>query len=296
MDLLASYKKFAYRLFEPVVEKHIAYFESIKPDLQKSNIDMSVREYVSISLLSTLLIFVVELPLITFILSFVEGFTFLAQLLLSITLSSALAAGFFAIFFFYPSLVVSKRKRDIDYALPFATLYLATTSGSNAPPQTMFRVLAEFGEFGEVSKEAAKIVRNIDVFGMDVVEAVRKTIEKSPSEDFKELMWGMITTITTGGNITLYLHERAKAYMQDYRRRLENFSDRLSTMLEIYLTLIIVGSIFFIVLTSIMSAFGIGGGLIELIVVLQFAVIFVGLPGISLGFIYILKQFSPKRS
>ena len=295
-DLLTVYKQYAYRLFSPIVERYITYFESLKPDLQKANLDTSVREWVSISLMSTLLIFVVELPLITFILSFAGGFTFATRLLLSITISVALAGGIFALFFFYPSLVVARRKRDIDYALPFATLYMATTSGSNAPPQTMFRVISEFGEFGEVSREAAKIVRNMDVFGMDVVEAIRKTIEKSPSEDFKELMWGMITTITTGGNMTSYLHERAKTYMQDYRRRLDEFSERLSTMLEIYLTLIIVGSIFFIVLTSIMSAFGIGGGLIELIVVLQFVVIFVGLPFVSLGFIYVLKSFSPKRS
>ncbi|QQG39790.1 MAG: type II secretion system F family protein [Candidatus Aenigmatarchaeota archaeon] len=296
MDVLTSYKKLAYGFFGPLIESHIANFESLKPDLQKANIDMSVREYVSVALMSTLLLFVVELPLIAFIFSFISGFTLMAQILFSITVAVALSGAIFALFFFYPSMVVSRRKRDIDYTLPFATLYMATTAGSNAPPQTMFRVLAEFGEFGEVSREASKIVRNMDVFGMDLVEAIRRTIEKSPSDDFKELMWGMITTITTGGNMAQYLHERAKAYMQDYRRRLDEFSDRLSTMLEIYLTLIIVGSIFFIVLTAIMSAFGVGGGLIELIVVLQFLVIFVGLPLISLGFIYVLKGVSPKRA
>lgn len=295
MDLLTRYKKFAYRFFGPLVEKQMVHFESLKPDLQKANLDVSIREWVSLSLMSTLVIFVIELPLIAFILSFVTDLELLTHIMLSLTISAALSLGIFAFFFFYPSTVAARRKRDIDYALPFATLYMATTAGSNAPPQTMFRVISEFGEFGEISREAAKIVRNMDVFGMDVVQAIRKTIEKSPSEDFKELMWGMITTITTGGNIAEYLHERAKTYMQDYRRRLDEFSDRLSTMLEIYLTLIIVGSIFFIVLTSIMSAFGIGGGLIELIVVLQFLVIFVGLPLISLGFIYVLKTFSPKR-
>jgi hypothetical protein len=58
---------------------------------------------------------------------------------------------------------------------------------------------------------------------------------------------------------------------------------------EIYLTLIIVGSIFFMVLSTIMSAISASGS----IVILQFLIVFAFLPVISIGFVYMLKGASP---
>jgi hypothetical protein len=58
---------------------------------------------------------------------------------------------------------------------------------------------------------------------------------------------------------------------------------------EMYLTLIITGSIFFIVLSSIIASISAGLGTI----VIQSMIVFLLLPMISIGFIFLIKAADP---
>ncbi|MCD6477808.1 MAG: type II secretion system F family protein [Candidatus Aenigmarchaeota archaeon] len=294
-DLVEWYKNFSYKMFSSWIEKYLPYFESLKPDLKKANIKISLREYLSIAFMTSIMVFVMEFPFVFLITLFIPGFSVLMGFIFSFSLSMVFSVGIFFFFYIYPSMMVKERKRNIDFTLPFATLYLATISGGNVPPKSIFKILSRFKDYGEISREAKEITENIELFGMDITEALRKAAEKSPSEDFKELLWGISTTISSGGNLSMYLHEKANSFMQDYRRRMSEYSQAMSTMLEVYITLIIVGSIFFIVMSSMMSAFGLGANLVNIIVISQFLVIFIGLPLISTLFIIFLKKISPLK-
>ena len=77
--------------------------------------------------------------------------------------------------------------------------------------------------------------------------------------------------------------------MADYRRRIRKYSQDLSLYVEMYLTLIITGSIFFIVLSSIISTISAGLGTI----MVQTFVVFALLPLLSIAFIILVKSTSP---
>lgn len=62
-------------------------------------------------------------------------------------------------------------------------------------------------------------------------------------------------------------------------------------LIEVYLTVVLIGSIFFIIMTALMSI--IGGGSNLLMIFLQFLVVFVILPFVSIGFILLVKSISP---
>jgi flagellar protein FlaJ len=209
----------------------------------------------------------------------------------SFSITIVFSVGIFFFFYMYPSLSASGRKKSIDFALPFATLYMATVSGGNAPPKAMFKILSKFMEYGEITKDAKEITRNVEIFGMGINEAIRRSADKSPSEEFKELLWGIDTTLSTGGNLSEYLHGKARAFIQNYKRMMREYAKRVSVLLEVYVTLIVVGSIFFVVVSSLMSAFG--TGMMDTIIIAQFFLIFLGLPVISIVFIIILKYMSP---
>jgi len=292
-DFLEWYKKTSYNIFSNIIEKETIYFESLKPDLKKANIKLSLREYLSIGLMTTILSFIFGFILTFLIVLMIHGFSLLVKILLTFSISMVITLSTFLFFYMYPSIVVNRRRANIDFTLPFATLYLATISGSNAPVNTLFKVLADFKDYGEISREAHEINKNIEVFGMSTTEALKRASEKSPSEEFKELLWGINTTLSSGGNLSRYLHEKSIEFMQDYRRKMSEYSRNMSTLLEVYVTIIIVGSIFFIVISSLMSAFGLGTSFVELIIISQFLVIFIGLPMVSLGFIFLLKKISP---
>lgn len=291
MDTWEKLKKLSFRFFGRHLEKYVSYFDSIKSDLQKSNLGLSLSEYVYISFFVLLLVFLIEFPLIVVITSIIFKEAAIA-FLFSFTITVLILLGVFFMFYTYPSMIAGARKKNIDSALPFATTYMATIASSGAPPSTMFKVLAQFEEYGEIAKESEKINRDIEAFGMDLVGSIRKTASRTPSTEFKELLWGLDTVLTTGGDLSDYLHEKSKAFMQEYRRSLEKYSKTLSLFIEIYLTIILVGSIFFIIMSSLMSVFG-AGELNLLLSFSQFLVVFFVLPFVSIGFVILVRTISP---
>ncbi len=285
-----SLKDPSFKLFGKSLEPYVDNFSSIKPDLEMSNIPLSLVEYVYVIMFVPLIIFAVEFPMLAFIVAVLTQ-NMLVSFLLSFTITIFISLVAFFVFYSYPSMIASKRKKDIDGALPFATTYLATVAGSRAPPITMFKVLSEFYEYGEIAKEARKIYRDVTIFGMDLMAAMRKTASRTPSAQLKELLWGMSNVMSTGSDMSAFLREKSKGFMQEYRRSLERFSEKLSMFIEIYLTVLILGSIFFVILSSIMSIFNSEMGL--MLSFLQFMIIFLVMPAVSAGFMVALKSISP---
>jgi len=286
-----TFKDMSFKFFGRNLEPFVGYFESIKYDLLKANMGFSLTEYVYTMFFTLLLLFAVEFPVIVVIVAIIMRDAAVA-FLFSFTITTVILLLVFFLFYTFPSMSSGKRKKSIDAALPFGTTYLATIASSGAPPIAMFKILSQFKEYGELSTETGKIYRDVEAFGMDLVSAVRKTAARSPSEELKELLWGLDTVLTSGGNVGNFLHEKSRAFISEYRRRLEQYSRTLALLIEVYLTIVLVGSIFFIIMTALMSILGGGDTGISMIFI-QFLVIFIALPFASIGFIGLLKAISP---
>jgi len=291
MDIWKTLRDLSFKFFKHSLDPFVDLFESIKPDLLKADMGLTLVEYVYVMFFSILIFFIIEFPLVTIITSIILQDIIIA-ILFSFTLNIVIVLIVFFIFYTYPSITAGKRKKDIESALPFATTYMATVANSGAPTVTMFKVISQFEEYGEVSKEVEKIYRDVEVFGMDLVGAIRKTANRTPSEELKELLWGLDTVLTSGGNISDFLHEKSRLFIAEYGRKLQQYSRTLSILIEIYLTLILVGSVFFIIITALMSILG-GGGMGSYLSFIQFLVIFIVLPFVSVGFIFLIKSIAP---
>ena len=125
--------------------------------------------------------------------------------------------------------------------------------------------------------------------GQDVQVALERAAERTPSTDFKDLLWSMTTTIVRGGDMKALLQAKSNLLMDAYRRKMDEYTNDLSMYVEIYITLIIVGSIFSIVMLTIMGA--ISG--FESLKAIQQILVFVFLPVASIAFIVLLKLTSP---
>jgi len=167
---------------------------------------------------------------------------------------------------------------------------LSTIFSSNVSPAEAFRIFSKFGEFKEVGKEMRRLVSDIDLFGIDVHTALERASERTPSKRLQEIFWGLLTTLRTGANVPSFLREKSRSLIEEYRRQVLEFSKTLSLYIEIYLTAIIIGTIFFTVLTSVMSGI-IGGG--SGLIASQFLMIFIGLPAITAIFIYLIRSSYP---
>ncbi len=290
MNLWEKTKVWAFKFFGNSLDPLVEYFESMKPDLEKSGLGLSLREYVYIMFFSMFMVFIVEFPALILLLAIFLSLNFAFFLSLTITLVLVLVLFFF--FYTYPALLTGKRAKEIEAALPFVSIYLSSLTASGVPPVAMFKLLANFKEYKELAREAAKIHQDVEYFGMNLEQAIRKAAMRTPSKEFKEMLLGLLTVLSSGTDLSKFFMEKAKAFMSEYRRKLENYSKILAIFTEMYLTMITVGSIFFIILTVVMSLFS-GESFGSTILLIQFFVVFFILPGITLGFIFLCRMLAP---
>ena len=286
---MGFYTKLAMRLFRNPSEAAIPYFSEIKANLKKSRLKISIQEYVSMAMLTSFLIFLFELPLLSFILAiFIKSF--LLSFITSFTISIFLTVMFFFVFINYPRVIMKEKSKNLDNSLPFASLYLSTVAGSKLPLHKTLEIFSKFSKYGEITEEVSAIRNDMDVFGLDVNTALERAIDRTPSKNFKELLWGILSVNRTGGDLNIYLKEKSSSFINEYRRKLYEFSHQLTVLIEVYLTAVVMGALFFTILTSIMSGITNTGGNI---IVLQFLLIFIFLPLISAAFIILIKSQTP---
>jgi len=287
---MSFFEKMAMRYLDKYIEPHLEVFTDLKKDLKRSGMRKTLEEYLSTSLLMCIILFIIELPIFSLIFSLLNlGFLF--SFFMAITTSILLCSFFFLMFVNYPKFLIRDKARSIDRTLPFAGIYLSTIASSRLPPHRIFEIFSKFKEYGEISYEAKRIVADMRIFGLNVYDSLEKAIDRTPSKELRDLFWTILSTLKAGGDLHAYLSEKSKSFLSDYRRSLDEFSHQLSIYLEIYLTALVLGTIFFIILTSVMSGFT--GIVAENVIFVQFFLIFLFVPLISIAFIILIKSSSP---
>ncbi len=286
-----EYSLFAYNAVWPFAERHSKYFESIRSDLRKANINVTLVAYMSAAILTAFLVFILSYPILL-LLSVVAGNLTYFMLFLIVVLSISISGAVFALFYYYAKFISAERMRNIEINLPYAVNHMATIAASGAPPVAMFRSLARFGHYGEISKEAENIVRESESFGYDITDAILRESAKSPSKKFSELLIGLNSTITTGGDIRSYLADEGARLMREYRQMWKRVIDQLSIFSEIYVTLFVAAPVFLIVMLSLMAVVPFGNNIDPFIIIN--ILIFLGIPAGNIMYLLFIEIVVPK--
>lgn len=288
VDLLKFFTDTGYRLFGKMLENS-SMARDFQKDLVKASLPVTAEEYLSMAFFASLIAPILILPLIILIF-FVFGLPISIALLIIPFVWILFAGIAFLGFYVYPAIRVEEAKKSAQNSLPFASIYLSTLSGTGMPVGRMMEILATFREYGEVATQAGGVVRDVEILGYDISTALEKAASRTPSSELKELFWGINTSMTTGGDLKKFLTEKSRTYMQNYKRILDSYVETLSMFTEIYITAVIVGSILFIVMSTIMNMIGVTGTMIALI---QNLVIYLLLPLVSIGFMILVAATSP---
>lgn len=180
------------------------------------------------------------------------------------------------------------RGKAIDAKLPYATNYITAMASAGVIPAEIFKSLASQEIYGEVAKEAAWVYKDLEVHGKDIVTAMRRAIERSPSDKFRDLMTGAITTVTSGGDLTKYFQQKARRLQVENRQEQQAFVETMGLMAESYVTAAVAGPLFLLVMVAIFVLMGSGD-----MIMLQL-IIYVLLPIANIGFMFGLKAMIPE--
>lgn len=252
-------KRLAVRVFGGLSDRLSPRLSSLDDALGKSGMGIILRGYVSLGIMYSLFVPLVSLffSAIAFSLFFPAG----KAVIFSILLSLLFFAASLAAVYLYPFHLAGNRARKIDAGLPFAINHMAAVASSGVAPYMVFKMLSSFSEYGEISKEASKIVSAVEGIGMDVSAAAKKALDETPSNQLKEFLQGFLSTLESGGDLRSFMETQARDSIFDYRIEREKYMESLATYADFYTAVLIVAPLFLIALLAVMGSVGgsIGG-------------------------------------
>lgn len=262
----------AIRLFGAYYRVRRGEYRSLRDALIKADMRISVEEWLSISTLYGFVIAALFSPLLVILSRFGFGYFLVWDFLMHLSSVEPielirligeffLIALFLAIPFYigfliysrYPWVKIWERRRKIDAQLPYAIGWMSSLASVGVIPFDIFKKLSETEEYyGEVSKEARRLVRDVQVLGVDFITALRDLSAITPSQRMRTFLQGAITSSLSGGEMGSYFVGKARENMEENRRRFAEFINTLGMLSELYITGMVAGPLFIIVLFSAM--------------------------------------------
>ncbi len=290
--MLSLYKKISLVFFGSLVERYIDSFRPLEPHIHNANMKILLKTWVSMLFFTTFLSFVASFTLIFVMLTYVIEVEFYVYVFSVIFFPVFVSSIVFIIFYLYPVQRENARKKSIENNLPFAITHMAAIASSGIPTEFMFELLTGFKEYGEIAEDSKLIMRNIKTFGMSSVDAMKDIAERTPSQEFREVLLGIVSTMESGGDLVEYLREMADKALFNYRIKREKYLKTLSTYADIYTALLVAAPLMMLSLLATMSI--IGGSVMGLTISdLMILITWVVLPVMNVGFLAFIHMTYP---
>ncbi|HEY9204346.1 MAG TPA: type II secretion system F family protein [Candidatus Methanoperedens sp.] len=194
----------------------------------------------------------------------------------------------YALFLIYPGFQAGERKGSIDKNLPYAVTFMYALSRGGMNVIEIMRAISKCSDtYGEASREIDVILRDMDYFGNDLRTALHNICEITPSDNFRDLMFNLLTVIDSGGDIPAYFKDKSEQYLNKAKVEQRGFLETLGLIAESYVTAFVAGPLFIIILGVMMAVMSKGSN------VMVYAIIYAVIPIGSLMFVVMINMMTP---
>ncbi|MEF8808676.1 type II secretion system F family protein [Natronomonas sp.] len=153
-----------------------------------------------------------------------------------------------------PEVRSDTRRRQIDAGMPRMVAFIyALTRGGMAFPDVMRALARNDGVFGEGASEVGIAVRNMDLFNVDLVTAVKGLSQQTPSNQFERFSENLGSVLQSGRNISTFLNEEYERYREEAEEQQEEILELLATTAEVYVTTVVAGMLFLVTILLIIG-------------------------------------------
>lgn len=226
--------------------------------LKKSNMGILFTTYISVSLFTMALSAGIGIPLGIIFSFFVSSMVSKIGIILLTPIILPLITG--AIFYFYPYTEQKSAASRIDSELPFVVIHMGSISGSGVEPSEIFRIVSKSKEYKHSRIEIRKLLNQVNIYGYDLVTALKNVARVTPSNKLAELLNGLSTTISSGGDLKTFFEKRAETLLLSYRLERERFSKVAETFMDIYISVVIATPMILLMLLIMISVSGFSVG------------------------------------
>ena len=293
---LSPKEQLAWKTFGAFVQARRHEDQELEDNLLRAHIRLRPEEYLAVAWLNT------TLASVAAVIAALGAALFLSVLRVNIstliTIFGLVAA--LPIFFSYmysfglpvgykgkPAALAKKRGRAIDKKISGAMSFISAMASADVPVDVIFKELSKQAVYGEVAKEAEWITRDTELLGVDILTAIRRAAQRSPSAKLQDFLQGVVTTSTSGGQLKPYFLMKAEQFEKEDRLEMRKRMETLGMLAESFVTVVVAFPLFLVVIMAIMALISKGGGS-DFVLMLLYVVVGLMIPLSQFGFIFVI--------
>ncbi|MFQ6054111.1 MAG: type II secretion system F family protein, partial [Candidatus Bathyarchaeia archaeon] len=181
-----------------------------------------------------------------------------------------------------------------DEELPVAAMMLTRMAASGVTPYESFKRLRSVDALERFKEEGEEITRQVEILGNDPLTAMEKRAAQARSPAYMDFLEGYVSSVKSGGSVVSYLTSKLRSIFDARAAQAQNAVERLETLVEAYMIMLIVIFCFYILstITSSTSVSAVSGGLPDISAFIYPLILFV-IPLFSLFFMYLANNARP---
>ncbi|MFB6068630.1 MAG: type II secretion system F family protein [Halobacterium sp.] len=170
------------------------------------------------------------------------------------TLGVVSAYATFRVRWLLPKYRAGERARRIDASMERTVAFMYALSRSGMALPEVLRILARNREvYGESAREVSVAVKDVDLFGADILRALERLGERTPSDDLSDFTENLTSVLRSGRNLPSFLKQEYEYYAEEAEAKQEQFLELLATLAEAYVTVLVAGPLFLITILVIIG-------------------------------------------
>lgn len=146
-----------------------------------------------------------------------------------------------------------KEDPKILFELPYFITIVALLATSGFGPYTIFQKIREIKLLPKISLESEKIIKRVDILGMDPLSVMMQIKEKTTSKSFGEFLNGYVSSIQGGGDVVNYLKSKMNSAFDVYANSQKESVEKVKALIEAFMTMQIVVLAVYIIITATSS-------------------------------------------
>jgi flagellar protein FlaJ len=296
---LTKYQMFCWQTMGHAVKLRSKPNPKLEQQLQQAHMRMRSEEYTAYIWMSALLVFVIALLVAVFAGSILIAFLnvpatmVLIVLVLVVVLPPMLT---YAVLLSTPGSKAKTRGRDINKRIGPAMSFISAMASADVNIDIIFKELAKQDIYGEIKTEAEWITRDTELLGIDILTAIGKAAQRTPSIRFQEFLQGVVTTSRSGGQLKPYFLQKAEQFEKEGKLEMRSQLETLGLMAESFVTVVVAFPLFLVVIMAIMAIVPGGGGSSASTVLLLEVVVGGMIPISQFGFIFFIWNMTKEST
>ena len=292
---LSPKEQVAWRMFGKFIQARRHEDPELEDNLLKAHIKLRPEEYLAVAWMNTtfaavgsviaafaaaVFLFILSIDIVTLLIIF--GLVAALPIFFSYMYFFGLPVGFHG----KPASMAKKRGRKIDKRISGSMSFISAMASANVPVDVIFKELSKQTVYGEVAREAEWITRDTELLGLDILTAIRKAAQRSPSSKFQDFLQGVVTTSTSGGQLKPYFLVKAEQFEKEDRLEMRKKMETLGLLAESFVTVVVAFPLFLVVIMAIMALISKTGS--SFVLLLLYVVVALMIPMSQFGFIFVI--------